>query len=124
MTPKQAEKVRILRAKIEADLPIKPSEWPAWQRNAGKGWEWTPAYETRNEATMRHEYLAAMGIKDEADANPCAIYWDAYHARETGIRCDTCGRPGLEWCQSCRNWLQRISDRKRIRIVTPQVHAA
>lgn len=105
MTPKQAEKVRILRAKIDAGVTLKESEWPAWMKNAGKAPDWRHD-DDRNETTMRHEYLAAMGLKDPADANPCAIYWDAYRAHERGEHCDVCGRPGETLCPVCKAWTE------------------
>lgn len=82
MTPKQAAKLLALRARISAGLPVKESEWPAWQRAAGRLERYT---DDRNEYDFRADYLQAIG-KTADQANPCAIYWDAYWERERGLR--------------------------------------
>lgn len=111
MTKAQVAKIRILRAKAEAGATIKESEWLPWQK-APK----TLKYEdTRDETTMRHLYLAAMGIKDEADANPAAIYWSAYEALERGESCEVCGRAGETLCRPCYQWKAALQDRPQVR---------
>ena len=105
MTPKQAEKVRILRAKLDAGVKVKESEWPAWMRGPKSPTTWSSDDE-RNESTLRIQYLDAMGLKDPADANPCAIYWPAYRAMERGERCEVCARPGETLCPVCGPWVE------------------
>lgn len=111
MTKAQVAKIRILRAKAEAGVAIKDSEWLPWQ----KGPKALKYDDERNETTMRHLYLAAMGIKDEADANPAAIYWDAYEALERGESCTVCGRRGEELCRPCQSWREGIAERPTVR---------
>jgi hypothetical protein len=104
MTPKQVEKVLILRAKIEAGIAVKDSEWPTWLRGAPKV-IWKASEDTRSSHEMTRLYLDAMGFTDESEANPAAISWNVYHARERGESCDVCGRSGLERCDPCRDWV-------------------
>ena len=78
MTKAQIAKARILRAKIEAGIPVRETEWPAWMRPRRLTYE-----DDRNEWEMREEYLRNKGITED-QANPAAINWDAYHARERG----------------------------------------
>lgn len=117
MTPKQAAKQHLLYQKLVAGVKVKPSEYPAWQRNAGKGWEWKPADEMRCESIMRAEYEANMRAThgEDWDPNPAAINWEAYAALERGERCEVCGRPGLKSCEPCEAWARARYDAKRIR---------
>lgn len=103
MTRKQVEKISILRAKIEAGLRVKDSEWPTWLSGKPKA-IWAPSDETRNYYVMLAEYLEAMGLKDSSDANPAAIQWEAYYALERGERCEVCARPGPNLCDTCGSW--------------------
>jgi len=80
MTPAQAQKISLPRAKIEAGIPIKDSEWPAWMRGPRK----LTDVDNRDEHQLRAEYLYNKGITED-QANPAAIHWDAYYAREKGI---------------------------------------
>ena len=111
MTRAQVAKIKLLRAKVEAGVSIKESEWLPWQKTPkGRRYE-----DERDETTMRHLYLAAMGIKDEANANPAAIYWSAYEALERGESCEVCGRGGEKLCRPCYSWNQSMAERQSIR---------
>jgi len=111
MTKAQVTKIGILRAKIEAGATIKESEWLPWQK-APKALKYD---DERNETTMRHLYLDAMGINDESDANPAAIYWSAYEALERGESCQVCGRGGEKTCRPCDEWTRTMMDRELVR---------
>ena len=110
MTKAQMAKIKLLRAKAEAGATIKESEWLSWQKLPKLRYD-----DDRNEATMRRAYLAAMGLDDEADANPAAIYWSAYEAVERGESCAVCGRRGENPCRPCGEWTRTMTDRKAIR---------
>jgi len=131
----QKARIKILRAKIEAGLPIGDSEWLAWQKKPGFAWPkrmkaerlpklppmpqapWPPTFGTEEGGDVT-AYLEAMGIKDVDDANPSAIYWTAFEALERGERCEACGRRGALVCKPCKQWERTLTDRQRIRRVT------
>ena len=116
MTPKQAAKQKTLYDKLVAGLKVRESEYPAWQRNAGKIERYV---DDRGEHELRAEYQRHMEAIHGADwqPNPAAVEWDAYRAVERGERCEICARPGPQTCEPCRDWHRGLLDRKRIRRV-------
>ena len=117
MTAKQAAKQKLLYDKLTAGLKVRESEYPVWQRKAGKDWMWAPSDESRDEHQFRREYETAMRAIHGQDwePNPAAVEWDAYRALERGEHCDICGRPGPKACDPCRRWSEARFDAKRIR---------
>jgi len=104
-TQKQIDKVQSLAARYDAGQKIRETEWPVWLRGPKPASKWSSAQE--DGASVR-EYLNAMGISDEADADPRAINWDAYRAHERGQHCESCGRCGKVLCDECYGWSRTI----------------
>jgi hypothetical protein len=107
------EKVQTLMAKASAGAKIKESEWFPWQRGPQDPAKWRHE-ETETEVTLRIRYLEAIG-KDETEANPNAIYWDAYDALQAGKVCDVCGRGGDSPCEPCSDWENTLTRRPEVR---------